>query len=163
MPARGGLIAREGAAHGANPVRIVVGGNSAGGHLAAMMLATDWAAAGLARDPVTAAVTISGVHDLAPLLLFSFNSDIKLDAAEAARLSPVRLAPRSQVPLLIATGADETSEFLRQAQLLWDAWPANRPPGMTGPLFIPARDHFSIVADYGDIDSDLTRATLALF
>jgi hypothetical protein len=34
---------------------------------------------------------------------------------------------------------------------------------MSGPLFIPERDHFSIVADYGDPESELTRATLALF
>ncbi len=82
-------LAREGAAHGANPDRIVVGGHSAGGHLAAMLFATDWAALGLARDPIAGAVSLSGVHDLAPMVQFSFNADFKLDAAEAARLSPV--------------------------------------------------------------------------
>ena len=60
-------------------------------------------------------------------------------------------------------GGRETSEFLRQSRILWDRWPANRPEGMTGPLFVPARDHFSVVADYADPASDLTRRTLALF
>jgi arylformamidase len=155
-------IATEGAAHGANPGRIVVGGHSAGGHLAAMMLATDWSAIGLARDPLAGAVSLSGVHDLAPMVLFSFNADLGLDAAEAARLSPVNLAPRSRAPLLVAVGADETSEFLRQAELMWDAWPANRPAGSTGPLVLLGRHHFSVVADYADPESALTRATLAL-
>src|SRR4029077_17088503 len=103
------------------------------------------------------------VHDLAPMLLFSFNADLRLDAAAAARVSPVNLTPRAHAPLVIAVGAEETSEFLRQSQILWDRWPANRPPGMTAPLFVPARNHFSVVADYADPGSELTRATLGLF
>jgi len=156
-------LIREGPAHGASADRIVAGGHSAGGHLAAMLLATDWAAMGIRRDPLAGAVSLSGVHDLAPLTLFSFNADLKLDAAEAGRMSPVNLTPLTRAPLVIAVGADETSEFLRQAQILWDRWPANRPAGMQAPLFIPQRNHFSVVADYADAQSALTRATLALF
>ncbi len=156
-------IVREAAAQGAQPSPIVVGGHSAGGHLVAMLYATDWASLGLARDPIAGGVSLSGVHDLAPMLQFSYNVDLKLDAAEAARLSPVRLEARSSAPLVIGVGADETSEFLRQADLLWDAWPANRPPGDVAPVVIPARNHFSVVADYADPDSELLRRTLALF
>jgi len=156
-------LVREGSLLGANVDRIVVGGHSAGGHLAAMLLATDWRAARLARDPLGGAVSISGVHDLAPIVLFSYNVDLKLDAIEAARLSPVRLRPQSGVPLLLAVGAAETSEFLRQTTLLWNAWPANRPPGDAAPLLVRGRDHFAVIADYADPDSELTRRTLALF
>ncbi len=59
----------------------------------------------LARDPLAGAVSVSGVHDLAPLVQFSFNVDFRLDDAEAARLSPVRLPPRSRAPLVLAVGA----------------------------------------------------------
>ena len=156
-------IAGEGPRHGASAARIVAGGHSAGGHLTAMLYATDWAAAGLARDPIAGGVSLSGVHDLAPMVQASFNVDLKLDSAEAARLSPAQLSPRSGAPLLVAVGADETSEFLRQAQIQWDAWPANRPTGDVAPLVVPARNHFSVVADYADPDSELTRRTLALF
>jgi arylformamidase len=156
-------IVREGAAQGAGTGPLVAGGHSAGGHLVAMLYNTDWAASGLARDPIAGGVTLSGVHDLAPLVHFSYNADLRLDDAEAARLSPVNSAPITHAPLLMAVGADETSEFIRQTRILWDAWPGNRPPGATSPLVIPGRHHFSVVADYGDPASELTRATLALF
>jgi arylformamidase len=68
-------IAREGRAHGADPERLVVGGHSAGGHIVAMLYATDWAALGLPRDPIGAGISLSGVHDLTPMVLFSFNAD----------------------------------------------------------------------------------------
>jgi hypothetical protein len=42
-------------------------------------------------------------------------------------------------------------------------WPANRPRGAAGPLLIPGKHHFDVVADHADPDSALTRATLALF
>jgi arylformamidase len=156
-------VVNEGARHGANAETIVVGGHSAGGHLAAMMLATPTEAFGLARHPVTAAVSLSGVHDLRPLTLFSYNSDLRLDDAEAARLSPALLMPATSAPLLVAVGADETSEFLRQAELLWDAWPANRPAGEQALLAVAARHHFSVVVDYGHASSALTQKTFALF
>lgn len=156
-------VVREGPAYGVPAAPLVVGGHSAGGHLASMMLTADWAAAGLTGDPLAAAVSLSGVHDLAPMVGFSYNVDLRLDAAEAARLSPVNRRPRSRVPLLIAVGGDETSEFLRQAQLLWDAWPESRPAASGGPLVVAGRNHFSVVAEYADPASAVTQATLALF
>ena len=156
-------LVREGAALGAAADRIVVAGHSAGGHLTAMLFATDWAAAGLPVPSIVGGVSLSGVHDLAPIVHFSFNVDIRLDAAEAARLSPVRLRPRTAAPLLVAVGADETPEFLRQARLLWDAWPESRPPGDVAPLIVPARHHFSVAADFGDPGSELARRAVSLF
>jgi arylformamidase len=156
-------LAREGARHGANPDAMVVSGHSAGGHLAAMLVATPAQAYGLARHPLRAAVSVSGVHDLRPLTLFSFNSDLKLDDAKAAELSPVLRAAAVDIPVLVVAGAAETSEFLRQSQLLWDAWPANRPHGSRGPVYVPERHHFSVIFDYTEPGSTLTRATLDLF
>ena len=156
-------LVNHGASHGANSDRIVVGGHSAGGHLTAMMFTVDWSKYGLNADPIAGGVSVSGVHDLEPIVQCSFNVDLKLDTAEAQRMSPLRLAPLSDKPLVLAVGADETSEFLRQTRILWEAWPHNRPSGAVAPLIIPARHHFSVVADYEDATSELTRATLALF
>ena len=156
-------LAREGRANGAGADRIVVGGHSAGGHLAAMMLARDWRADGFASCPIAAGLSLSGVHDLRPLVRFSGNVDFKLDDAEAARLSPALMRPTTNAPLAIAVGGAETGEFLRQAQLMWDAWPLNRPAGTAGPLVLPGKHHFDVVAEHADPGSALTRTTLALF
>lgn len=156
-------VAHDGRAVGANAERIVVAGHSAGGHLTAMMYATEWRASDREAPRIAGGVSLSGVHDLEPLLLFSFNSDIRLDAAQVARMSPTGLRPRISAPLLLAVGADETSEFVRQTRLLWDAWPENRPEGDQAPFLIPERHHFDVVADYGDPRSELVRRTLALF
>lgn len=156
-------VQREGARHGANPGPIVAGGHSAGGHLAAMLIATPAEAFGLGRHPLAGAASVSGVHDLRPLTQFSFNAEFRLDDAEAARLSPILQRSATAVPIAIAVGGDETSEFLRQADLLWDAWPSNRPAGASGPLVIAGRHHFSVITDYADPSSALTRAALGLF
>jgi arylformamidase len=155
-------LAREGERHGASATPMVVGGHSAGGHLAAMLVATPAEAFGLTRHPLAGAVSVSGVHDLRPLTLFSFNADFKLDDAQAASLSPILKQPAADVPVVVAVGSDETSEFIRQADLLWDAWPENRPLGDAGPLVIDDRHHFSVVVDFADPSSALARATFAL-
>ena len=156
-------LAREGPARGAPAAPLVLSGHSAGGQLVAMMFATDWRAHGLATTPFAAGVSLSGVHDLAPLVLSTMNADLRLDADEARRMSPLHQPPRARAPLYIAAGANETSEFLRQSQLIFDAWPDNRPAGMTAPRFLPNRNHFTAALDYADPTSELTRATLALF
>jgi arylformamidase len=156
-------LLREGERHGARCDRLVVGGHSAGGHLAAMLFATDWRTHGLPRAPFAGGVTLSGVHDLEPLVLSTMNADLRLDRAEARRLSPVHYQAETDAPLVVACGADETSEFLRQSALIFDAWPGNRPRGANAPLFIPGRHHFNVVLDYADPGSELTRATSALF
>lgn len=156
-------IVREGAAHGLDTERIVVAGHSAGGHLAAMLHATDWSKHGLARHPIAGGVSLSGVHDLVPMVQFSHNSDFRLDIAEAQRLSPIHYPPTTSAPFLVAVGADETTEFLRQSDLLWDAWAANRPRGRASVLRVPQRHHYNVVLDYADPASELMRSTLALF
>ena len=152
----------EGPGRGA-PAPLVIGGHSAGGHLTAMMYTTDWRAQGLARTPFTGGASLSGVHELAPLVQFSHNVDFRLDAAEARRMSPAATQPLTDAPLLLAVGANETSESVRQTDLLWDAWPRNHPAGLPAPMHIRGRHHYDVVLDYADPASALTQATLALF
>ena len=156
-------LLREGPRFGLATERLVVSGHSAGGHLAAMLVATDWRARGLRTDAIAGAVAISGVFDLEPLVEVSFNIDLKLDAGRAYLVSPIHLQPRAPVPMLIAAGAEETSEFVRQSWLLWERWPECHPAGRRGPLFVPGRHHYSVVTDLGDPKSELVRQTLRLF
>ena len=156
-------LLREGPRHGAAIDRVVVGGHSAGGHLAAMLFATDWSTYGLPHAPFAGGLSLSGVHDLRPLLLSTMNADLRLDAEEARRVSPVNHPSTTDVPLLVAVGGDEKSEFVRQSDLLFDAWPRNRPNGMTGALRIAGAHHFNVVLDLADAQSALTRAIVGMF
>jgi arylformamidase len=156
-------LVREGEAHGVPASRLVVVGHSAGGHLTAMMFATDWQARGTAADALVGGVSISGVFDLEPLVDVSFNSDLGLDVQSAREVSPIHLHPRVHVPLLLAAGANETSEFIRQSQNLWERWPRCRPSGRTGPLFVAGTHHFSVLTEFADPKSELFAATIAMF
>ena len=156
-------VLREGSRYGLSMRRLVVSGHSAGGHLAAMLVATDWRARGLPADTLRGAFVISGVFDLEPLVQVSFNVDLKLDAGRAYLVSPIHLQPRVPVPVVIAAGGDETSEFIRQSWLLWERWPECHPPGRRGPLLLPGKHHFSVISDLADPASELVREALALF
>ena len=109
-----------------DPRNIVCSGHSAGGHLAAMMLATDWtqSAPDLPIRLLAGAVAVSGLFDLAPVAKAPFvRDDLKLDDALVRRLSPTLLPLHNEVPLLLAIGALETAEFHHQSQLIASHWP----------------------------------------
>ena len=71
--------------------RLMVYGHSAGGHLAACMVATDWKKLDpkAPADLVPAGYSISGVFDLKPLIATAMNADFKLTEASAAQVSPL--------------------------------------------------------------------------
>jgi arylformamidase len=104
--------------------RLMVYGHSAGGHLAACLLATDWRAlsSDVPRDLVPAACAISGVFDLTPLTEVSMNQDLRLDPAEAERVSPQFWPPPAGHTIDVVVGAAESSEFLRQSASFAEAW-----------------------------------------
>jgi arylformamidase len=102
--------------------RMFVYGHSAGGHLAACALATDWKAYDMPADAVPAACSISGVFDLTPLVGVSMNQDLRLDLKEARRVSPLFWnAPQGRA-LDVIVGAQESREFLCQSRDLAEAW-----------------------------------------
>ena len=76
--------------------RVVVSGHSAGGHLTAALFAAP--ATALRFDParVVGGVPISGLADFAPLQLFSFNADFKLDACRGGAPEPLRQAAHAR-------------------------------------------------------------------
>ncbi|MDF2782192.1 MAG: esterase [Geminicoccaceae bacterium] len=83
---------RQGAAQGFDPARIFLAGHSAGGHLAAMALATDWPREwGLPADAIKGVCAISGVFDLEPIRRCYLNDVLALDPEQARRNSPLHL------------------------------------------------------------------------
>jgi arylformamidase len=135
--------------------RLMVSGHSAGGHLAACMVATDWHkySAHAPADLVPFGYAISGVFDLAPLLHVSVNADLKLDAASVKAASPYLWPLPPQRSLDAVVGKDESGEFLRQSKLIADEWSMK---GAVTRYEEAPGNHFTVIDPLGDPASSMT-------
>jgi arylformamidase len=104
--------------------RMCAVGHSAGGHLAAAMVGTDWPSLypKAPADLVPTGYAISGLYDLTPLLGISTNQDLRLTADDVRDVSPAFWPPPPGCALDAAVGALESSEFRRQSRLVSQAW-----------------------------------------
>lgn len=142
-------LAANGAAHGIGGP-IVVAGWSAGGHLAALA----------AEHPaVTAALAMSGIHELAPIRDTFLNDKLRLTEDEVADLSPIRRAV-VQKPIAIAYGARELPELRRQSRAFHRVRAEAQAPGPLIP--IPGADHFRVLEALWTPDGALLRAAAEL-
>jgi arylformamidase len=143
--------------------RMLVYGHSAGGHLAACLVGTDWSVLDdeLPPDLTPAGMAISGLFDLAPLLATSMNADLRLDPAEAEAISPLLWPIAADRTLDAVVGGDESGEFLRQSRAIADAW--GRAGATTLYQEVPGANHFTVVDPLADPASELNHrlATLA--
>lgn len=137
------------AAHGGDPQRITVAGHSAGGQLAAMMLACRWAEVGadLPAALVRNALCISGLFDLAPLHQAPFMQPVlQLTPEQVQRASPARLPSpglhEGRGQLVAVVGGEESSEYHRQNRLIRAAWGERVVPVCEE---LPGLHHFSVV------------------
>jgi arylformamidase len=151
----------HGGEFGADPSRLTISGHSAGGHLVAMALATDWPGEyGLPADLIKGAVAISGVYDLGFLPYSYVQPKVQASWDQVARLSPLRHIPRAGPPLLVAVGGDETAEFRRQSRDYLAAWQA---AGLPGSYLEPAgKHHLTVLEELERPDSELMRALVRI-
>ena len=134
---------------------LVICGHSAGGHLAACMLATDWPAfdAALPAGLIAAAYAISGLFDLRPLIGTSINKAMGLDQEAAKAASPLFWRAPAGGSLDAVVGEMESAEFFRQSQTIVDLW------GKAGVATrfdtVPGANHFTAIAPLADPDSPM--------
>ena len=142
--------------------RIFIYGHSAGGHLAACMVAQDWKAfaSDAPADLVPAAFAISGVFDLLPLVHVSQNQDLRLDEIEARRVSPLYWRVPAGRSLDAVVGAQESSEFLRQSKTVAETW--RQGMALTRYEEIAGANHFTVVDPLTDPNSAMTARVAAL-
>jgi len=142
--------------------RLHVMGHSAGGHLTAMMMATDWPAfdAQLPVDLVKSGIPVSGVFDLEPIVHTTLNTGPRMTVDEAKAESPLFMTMATDAPQLVVDGGGETDEFHRQSdayveRVSSDARPVER-------YVVPHDDHFDELHRLAEDDSDFFGKSLRL-
>ena len=154
-------LLKDATPYGVTPLRTVLSGSSAGAHLAALLLAPGWQADhGLAPNALAGGVLLSGLYDLEPVQRCVPNTWLHLSVAQAQTLSPMHHLPQRQVPLHVAVAEDDTDEFKRQSRDYAAACRAQGNPVTWQEA--RQRNHFNIVLDWMDAQSDLFVRTMGL-
>ena len=138
---------------------IHLAGHSAGGHLATRLACTNAPLSDAVKDRIRNVVSISGLHDLRPLMRTAMNATLNIDHAEAAAESPVFLEPIHSARVTCWVGGGERAEFIRQSALLANAWVGVG--GATAYVEEPDRHHLNIIDGLADPAHPLTRTLLA--
>ena len=142
---------------GIDAANVVVTGSSAGAHLAAMV---SLPRAGGLHGP-RAAVLVSGLYTLEPLIGTSVNAALGLDTAAARAQSPLLHTLAGFPTALLCWGEIETRSFKAQSA---DFTAALRRAGTPCSSFeVPARNHFDVILDLADPGTSLGHRTLDLF
>ncbi|NRA87483.1 MAG: alpha/beta hydrolase [Rhizobiales bacterium] len=136
------------------PIRLA--GHSAGGHLVSRMICDDSPLKDTVLKRIQHTLSISGIHDLRPLLHTKMNNILRLGALDAKSESAVLHMPKKNACVTCWVGGGERPEFIRQAQLLTQMW-----DGLGADIsYIQDKnhDHFSVIQGLKDKDSPITTA-----
>lgn len=137
----------------AGPIHLT--GHSAGGHLVTRMLCSDMQWSACFKERIARVVSISGLHDLRPLLNTRMNDILSLDAAEAAAESAILHRDVLPVPVVAWVGGDERPAFLDQARWLARDWDNARS------MIDPGKHHFDVIDGLLFANSPLMTALFA--
>ena len=139
------------------PLRLA--GHSAGGHLVTRMVCDDTPLPASIASRIEHILSISGLHDLRPLLRTRMNQTLGLTADEAEGESACLHQPLERLSLTAWVGSDERPEYLRQMRCLCDHWKTDgaRIEGIVD----PGHHHFSIIEALGEPDSKIVGSLLS--
>ncbi|MGO9356071.1 MAG: alpha/beta hydrolase [Xanthobacteraceae bacterium] len=159
----GGIVVEVAAAvsHAAAAVEgpLMLAGHSAGGQLVSRMIAAPSPLTEAVRGRIRTVLSISGVHDLRPMLSTAMNADLRIDAAEARAESPALLEPLPGARVICWVGAAERAEFVRQNALLANIWTGLGVP--TCAVEEPDRHHFNVIDGLADPHHPMVEALVA--
>jgi arylformamidase len=153
-------VYRNAASFGGDPGRIYVSGHSSGGHLAGVVLTTDWRRDfGLPPDVVKGGLVCSGMFDLKPVRLSARSSYVKFTDEVEQALSSQRHLDKLVAPVIVAHGTLETPEFIRQSREFAAAVKAAGKPVEL--IVAEGYNHFEIIETLANPYGLLGRAALA--
>ncbi|WP_274424671.1 alpha/beta hydrolase [Chelativorans sp. YIM 93263] len=138
---------------------IMLAGHSAGGHLVSRVVSEPTPLSTAVRGRIRRVISISGVHDLRPLMRTAMNENLGLDEAEALAESPALLCPVEGARITCWVGGGERAEFLRQNALLANIWTGLG--ATTSTVVEPDRHHFNVIDGLIDPHHALTRTLLS--
>ena len=145
--------------YGGDPKRLYMSAHSSGAHLTANTLLTDWSTLDCPPDTVKAAACVSGPYDLEPVMLSARSSYVTLDKADVLALSVTRHVDQIPCPVLVAYAEGDTDEFQRQS--LEFAHALGRCGRLAARKCLPGLNHFEIMEQFADPESELVRFILA--
>jgi arylformamidase len=149
-------VYRNIARYNGDPSRLYIAGHSAGGQLAAMILARDWTQEGLPRNLVKGAVLTSGVYDLEMVMHIGVNDEIRVTPELVKENSPFLHPPLPVCSVIVGVGGAEPEGWQRMSQ---DFFQLCKERGMDCEyLAVPGANHFTLPEHMADAESPLTRA-----
>jgi arylformamidase len=149
----------QGPALNGDPDRLILAGNSAGAHLAAMMMSRRWNDAP-AGGFIKGAVLVTGIYDIMPVTRIQVREDVHLTPEDIVRLSPQHLEIEAAAPAVVAVGGDEPELWIDQSRRYHrkrvDA-------GLESEFMVlPGHHHFSVTRALAEPDNPLFRSMLRL-
>ena len=152
-------VHRNAQSFGGDPSRIYVSGHSSGGHLAGVILTTDWPKDfKLPPDTVKGGLCCSGMFDLKPVRLSARSRYVRFTDEMEQTLSPQRRLDKLNAPVIVAYGSLETPEFQRQSRDFAAAVKAAGKPVQL--LVAEGYNHFEIIETLANPHGLLGRAVL---
>lgn len=138
---------------------LFLAGHSAGGHLVTRMVSATSPLPDQVRARIRHTLSISGLHDLRPLMKITMNADLRIDEAEAWAESPALLQPLPGARLTCWVGGAERPEFIRQNALLANIWIGLG--ARTCVIEEPGRHHFDVIDGLADVSHPMLRMLLS--
>lgn len=148
------------AIYGGDPRAISLSGHSAGGHLVAEILSTDWAARGVDASGIIGAVAVSGIFDPAPAEGTTVNEQLQLTPELIARHNVETRPITVRCPVALMVGGDEPWLWIEQTYRY--SHHLHRQGNQPSVQVLPNYNHFSILTPFMDPTSPIGAALLAM-